>query len=247
MSAMTAPGQVSATRAVTSTGGKIYAKVPSALVEFPEVVLMTESDIVQGLGSIAAGGAAAHYIAAAARWIVGLVLSLAGVAKLRSPGSLSRALPSLAGVPHKLIGPVALLLPGLELILGIMLLVGLGSSIAGAASAALFALFTVVIGLNIASGRHVECSCFGNATSQRMGGATVIRNTLLLLLSLAVTTIASPYLTIDTLAIQYAVSTPPAADGIPVALLSLGTIVAYIAVATIISQGRLASQGQGRP
>lgn len=109
------------------------------------------------------------------------VLVVSGAATLRSPGSLERALESLR-VPGPLAGrPVRLLLPWVEVALGLALLVTTGRALLGA-SALVLGLFAAYLVLVVAAVRRPEpadCGCFGALRDTRVTPATVVRNVLL--------------------------------------------------------------------
>ncbi len=109
------------------------------------------------------------------------VLLVSGVAKLRSPGSLERAMESLR-VPDPLAGgPVRLLLPWAEMALGVALLATTGRALLGV-SALVLGLFAAYLVLVVAAVRRPEpadCGCFGALGDTRVTPVTVVRNALL--------------------------------------------------------------------
>ena len=118
-------------------------------------------------------------LALAARVVLGTVLAVSAVSKLRSRRAVQRQMGSLVGERlAPLIGP---LLPAAELVVAIGL-VTWWSPVPGGVALALLAAFTVV--LVRAQARHVPCLCFGAARlDATVGPSSVVRNGVLAALS----------------------------------------------------------------
>jgi len=166
------------------------------------------------------------YAATSARWIVGAILVVAGLAKLRHPESFKATLLAFGIVPSGLFPPIAVLLPILEFTLGLALLLGIMVRIAGVASAVLLGAFAVLISWNLVHGRRPSCGCFG-ATTEPIGPRTFVRNIVLVVLSL-VAAQASPYLSLTQLRETHSESLPAVTTGVPLALITVGAVTAYI-------------------
>jgi hypothetical protein len=82
-------------------------------------------------------------------------------------------------LPSALVAPAALLLPLTESALGVAVLVP-GSARAGAGcAAALFVVFSVAIGLNLARGRRFACGCGLGGREVIIGPGLLVRNAFL--------------------------------------------------------------------
>ncbi len=92
--------------------------------------------------------------------ILGLLFVVAGIAKVLDPWSFLGSL-SGYGVPGWMRTPVALLLPAIEVGVGVMLLLRWQVRLAATAAAALMAVFLVAVGYGWAAGTLDECGCFG--------------------------------------------------------------------------------------
>jgi uncharacterized membrane protein YphA (DoxX/SURF4 family) len=99
----------------------------------------------------------------AAVWLV------SGGLKLADPGHTYVAVRAYDVLPDALVRPVATGLPLLELFLGVLLLVGLGTRLVAVASAALLVVFVAGIVQAWARGLSIDCGCFG-------GGGQVARD-----------------------------------------------------------------------
>ena len=106
------------------------------------------------------------------------VLWLAGAAhKMTSFSAFLAAVGEYRVAPHVLALPSAMLVVGLETVLGIALLTPIGRSMALVGSAGLLMLYAAAIGLNLLRGRrHIDCGCMGPALRQPLRAWLVWRN-----------------------------------------------------------------------
>ena len=115
------------------------------------------------------------WIPIAARLIIGTVLLIAGIGKLRS-----RTWPVLAvemGTPKA----VVVTLPAIESMLGIALILQLGGAVLAWPAIAMFAVFTVVVTSRYARGSALPCNCFGGEGP--ISRWTIVRNIALVALA----------------------------------------------------------------
>ena len=95
-----------------------------------------------------------------ARMALGVMFLVAGASKAIDPWSFLTALGSY-GVPSALRVPIAVGLPAIELVVGVMLLFGWATRMASAAAGVMLAIFIVAIGYGAWLGSLEECGCFG--------------------------------------------------------------------------------------
>ncbi len=112
------------------------------------------------------------------RLVVACLLARAAIAKLVDRGSARDGAEQL-GLPTRLAAPTATLLPVAELAVAIGLLVTPVAGVASIAAAALFAAFTVLVGVNLSRGRRPDCNCFGSIGAEPIGASTLVRNVVL--------------------------------------------------------------------
>lgn len=110
--------------------------------------------------------------------LLAAVFAVSGVAKLLDRRGTREAVQAL-GVP--LAGPVAVLLPLVELVLAATLVPPATGRRAALAGLLLLLAFTVVVVANLLAGRRPQCGCFGGLGSSDVSWRTVGRNGLLLL------------------------------------------------------------------
>lgn len=118
---------------------------------------------------------------AAALVLFGVFLT-ASATKLADLGGARQAVEEF-GAPRAIAIPFGTLLPLLELGAAALLLFSATAFAGALAAAALLALFSVAIGLNLARGRTPECHCFGQVRSAPAGWPTLARNAALLVVA----------------------------------------------------------------
>jgi uncharacterized membrane protein YphA (DoxX/SURF4 family) len=122
----------------TGPTGKAPAKVPGR---------SAPSSTQQRIGRIAA-------------IVLGSIFIFAGTLKVGDPWVFLGTLPAY-GVPSALRLPVTVIMPTIEVLLGIMLIIGWRTRIAATAAAGVLAVFAGVIAYGWATGTLQECGCFG--------------------------------------------------------------------------------------
>jgi len=114
----------------------------------------------------------------AAAVFVGLVLLVAGAAKLRQPQWPATA--AAFGAPRRL----AAVIPWVEVAVGALLVTSAGLPWTALAAAGLLTAFTVMVALRLVLGQAVPCGCFGETSPRPVGLDTLARNAVLLIASL---------------------------------------------------------------
>jgi len=118
--------------------------------------------------------------------------------KLRHPRAFTTAVQAYHLLPQPWIRPFAIILPWLELALGLMLLLGWGTRIAALAGSGLLLVFLTAMGINLARGRKdLDCGCSGKKHSQKIGWKTIARNIVLVLFSIPVAVWGGGFLALD--------------------------------------------------
>lgn len=97
----------------------------------------------------------------AARLLVGGVWLVAGLLKLPDPAASVRAVRAYQLLPESIVPTVGYALPIVEVLVGLMLIVGLLVRISAVVSGVLFVAFIVGIASAWARGLQIDCGCFG--------------------------------------------------------------------------------------
>lgn len=120
------------------------------------------------------------------RLAIGIVLVVAGVGKALRPDLTLTTLQSF-GLPKDFpVRILGILLPPIEVVVGLSLISGLGLGVSGPAALAMFAVFTIAVSVSVAQGAKFPCRCFGQLGSHDLGPNTIARNVGLVLVSLVV-------------------------------------------------------------
>ena len=128
------------------------------------------------------------------RIALGLIFLYAAFAKLYFDGAwhlrdyhffFAMAIDSYKMLPLSVVEWMARILPWFELLLGALLIVGIGLRWAGSITTALLLVFIGAMTRAKILGLEINCGCFGN--NEKLGTATLIRDSSLLALALAVT------------------------------------------------------------
>jgi hypothetical protein len=108
------------------------------------------------------------FVNTAIRVVIGAIFTYAGVVKMMDPWAFARAIDSFHMLPPAFISPVAIVLPTLEVIAGVLWLLNRVAVSAAVTILGLCLLFAVALGAAMARGLPVDCGCFGAA----FGGST---------------------------------------------------------------------------
>jgi uncharacterized membrane protein YphA (DoxX/SURF4 family) len=101
------------------------------------------------------------WIGSLARLVVGGVWIAAGVLKLPDPAASVRAVRAYQLLPESTVRVVGYGLPVLEVCLGVLLVLGLGTRAVASLSALLLLAYIVGISSAWARGLQIDCGCFG--------------------------------------------------------------------------------------
>ena len=154
------------------------------------------------------------------RLVLGGLLLLAGGSKLANRAAFRGAVAEYKVLPQKLEAPFAAALPGAEMALGVLLLLGLGTTIAAALAAPLFLSFGVAIGVNLARGRRFDCHCFGAVQRDPIGWPALLRSVALVLATIVVAVGTSRFGALEFALFGSRGDLPPAVEVVPVVFLA---------------------------
>ncbi|MFY9720770.1 MAG: MauE/DoxX family redox-associated membrane protein [Candidatus Cybelea sp.] len=95
------------------------------------------------------------------RIVLGGLLVAAGALKVTDPSSLAADIAAFRLLPAAIVGPLALALPYLEILLGAYLILGLFTRIAAGFAATAFFIYAAAIASAVIRGIPATCGCFG--------------------------------------------------------------------------------------
>lgn len=127
-----------------------------------------------------------------------LLLAAAAWHKLTDHARFRGILAAYEVLPAALAAPAAWLIAALEAMLAIAWALGWNVGVTATATAALLAVYTLAIGLNLLRGRtYIDCGCgFASSSAggngQQLSGRLILRNALLIVLALTASLAPSP-------------------------------------------------------
>jgi uncharacterized membrane protein YphA (DoxX/SURF4 family) len=99
----------------------------------------------------------------AVRVLLGGLLLVAGALKAMHPAALAGAIAGFRLLPAGVVGPLALALPWIELLLGAYLIVGLFTRVVAAVVAAQLLIYAGAVASAVVRHIPADCGCFGPA------------------------------------------------------------------------------------
>jgi uncharacterized membrane protein YphA (DoxX/SURF4 family) len=138
------------------------------------------SDRGDELVSQLVGGRRGDFIGLGARLILGVVDIVAGALKVTSPASSAMAVRAFQILPYDFAGYVGYALPVVEIVVGLLLVVGLFTRSAAVVGGLLMLAFLVGIISAWTRGLSIDCGCFGGGgtigAAQTQYGKDVLRD-----------------------------------------------------------------------
>ncbi len=114
-----------------------------------------------------------------ARIFLGLVFLVFGLDKIPHPDAFARAISNYRLLPDGLVNLLAVTLPAVECLCGLLLLTGQWVRSAALVTACLLVIFLGAVGISLARGLDIHCGCL-NAESGRKIGLKLIAEDLLM-------------------------------------------------------------------
>jgi hypothetical protein len=122
-----------------------------------------------------------------ARWILGGVFIYASYDKILHPAAFSKIVYNYQILPDNLINLTALVLPMLELIMGIFFWIGIWLPGSVMLSNILLVSYMGALTLNLARGLDINCGCFSTSSGSSINLASILWDAAFLLLSVYLT------------------------------------------------------------
>jgi putative oxidoreductase len=123
------------------------------------------------------------------RVYLGGVFVYASMYKINYPAEFAESVAAYQLVPFWALNPMALLMPWVELVAGVLLVMGVRTRAAAVAIGGMLALFSLAVLLALVRGIPVGCGCF-SSIEEPLGWGTLMRD--LLWLAMAVRVLAYP-------------------------------------------------------
>ena len=101
------------------------------------------------------------------QFVLAAVFVVAAVAKIADPPGFAHQIHNYRLLPEGAVNALALVLPWLELLLGLALFFGVLRPAAAGLAAVLLAVFIGALGVNLARRHPIDCSCFSTSAVER--------------------------------------------------------------------------------
>ncbi|MFL5732319.1 MAG: MauE/DoxX family redox-associated membrane protein [Chloroflexia bacterium] len=192
-----------------------------------------------------------------ARLCLGGVFIMSSIGKLLDqPGTaanLSRY-PFLSVPMRRLIARV---FPYIELVVGVLLVLGLFTRLAAVVSVGLYLVFTGLIAYDLSKGQDTSCHCFGKFSEEKLTPMAVVRNVALIVLAVLVAVAFDGWLALDSsieastngslglVARGMSGSVVSAVDAVPIFLLALAAVGVIVLGGQAVSMVRTTLRGMG--
>lgn len=148
---------------------------------------MSRSDAMTSLMEAASdrGGprGARLWVARVCGWGLGGVFLYAGIVKVMDPAHLAEQIRNYQLLPWWMIHPAAIVLPWVEILAGLLLVLGIWAVEATLVLTGLLGLFMIAIGWAMHQGLDIECGCFTGHT--KVGWARLGEDAALVAVALA--------------------------------------------------------------
>lgn len=142
----------------------------------------------------------AELVALGFRFLLAIVFTLAGLAKLHHRTEFAEAVRRYDLLPPRLVAPIAATIPLIELASGASIGVGFATSIVALLLALLLSVFAGAVAINMLRGRDIDCGCFTRVSPRRITWTTVLKSALLALAAAVVAFEAPRVLSVDSIA-----------------------------------------------
>jgi uncharacterized membrane protein YphA (DoxX/SURF4 family) len=159
-----------------------------------------------------AGRPAQLWLTTVARVALGAVMVTAGALKIADPDQAVRAVQAYQILPQGMTHVVGYGLPMLEIVLGLLLILGLGTRVVAVLAGLFMIMFIAAVSTAWARGLSIDCGCFGGGGAVGSAGkawrylSEILRDLLFLGLASWIVVFPSSRLALD----------PPALEDVPV-------------------------------
>jgi uncharacterized membrane protein YphA (DoxX/SURF4 family) len=99
------------------------------------------------------------------RWCLGGIFLYAGYTKVCDPHGFAQAIYNYRLLAGWMISPLAILLPWVEILVGLNLLSGIWTSGAGLLASVMLGIFGSALAISLARGLDIACGCFTTTTA----------------------------------------------------------------------------------
>lgn len=117
------------------------------------------------------------------RIVVGMIFIFASLEKITNPAKFAENILNYKLLPDIFINLLAITLPWIELICGLLLLFGIRSRESSIIIFTMLMIFTIGVFIAVLRGLNIDCGCFGTLMAEKIGLQKIIENIVLLIFS----------------------------------------------------------------
>lgn len=137
------------------------------------------------------------YITLLFRLFIGGYFAFAAVEKIIDPLVFATSINNYHMMPESLVNAFALVIPWLELLCGLMLIVGYKVRTNAALCGAMTVMFTIAVAWAVMQGLQIDCGCFGAKGGEEVSWMKVLKNAGLLAMCVFMVLFPASILTVD--------------------------------------------------
>ncbi|CAN5488668.1 DoxX family membrane protein [soil metagenome] len=137
------------------------------------------------------------YITLLFRLFIGGYFSFAAVEKIIDPLVFATSIDNYHLMPSSLVNVFALVIPWLELLCGLMLIVGYKVRTNATLCGAMTLMFTIAVAWAVMQGLKIDCGCFGAKGGEEVSWIKVLQNTGLLAMCVFMVLFPTSVVTVD--------------------------------------------------
>jgi uncharacterized membrane protein YphA (DoxX/SURF4 family) len=131
------------------------------------------------------------------RVILGFVFVYASIHKIVDPESFAKSIENYRILPFFSVNVVAIIVPWVELIVGLFLIFGIFIKASSYIAVLLMGFFSILVLVTIIRGIDITCGCFSSSISTPIGWQKFIENIILFMFSLLVYCSKDAYLSVE--------------------------------------------------
>ncbi|MBW2735409.1 MAG: DoxX family membrane protein [Deltaproteobacteria bacterium] len=123
-------------------------------------------------------------LALPARVYLGVIFIYASIHKIADPGTFALDVATYDLLPLVLVNAMAIIMPPIEFVAGVLIIVGWRTRAAGLLITAMMGIFVVAVSMALAKGLDTSCGCFASQAMEEdpITGLTVLRDVVWMLL-----------------------------------------------------------------
>ena len=131
------------------------------------------------------------------RLLLALVFIFAAIEKIAAPENFAVSIANYKLLPAEFINIPAIVIPWIELISGLLLLLGISVKENSAIITFLLVVFTITIIISLFRGLNIDCGCFGTTYGEQIGILKISENIILIIFGYILARWGSPLLALS--------------------------------------------------